>query len=181
MPLKRRRTYSLPALIATLVLIGLVQWFDITLPLNQSSGTVPEGLYQVERVIDGDTIVVFDGTKNETVRLIGINTPETVDPRRPVECFGKEASEVAHRLLDNARVRLEFDASQGERDKYQRVLAYVFLEDGTFFNKYMIEEGYAYEYTYNIPYVYQEEFTQAQQLAETNGKGLWADGTCVTE
>ncbi len=141
--------------------------------------TATQAYYSVRRVIDGDTIVVdMDGTK-ETVRLIGINTPETVDPRRPVQCFGKEASLKASAVLSDTRVRIETDPSQGERDKYGRLLAYVFLADGTSFNRMMVSEGYAYEYTYNTPYKYQQEFKQAQKEAQASAKGLWAPGVCT--
>lgn len=143
--------------------------------------TTQSNLYAVSSVIDGDTIqVVIDG-KKETLRLIGIDTPETVDPRKPVQCFGKEASAKAKSLLSGKSVRLEADPTQGERDKYQRLLRYVFLEDGTNFNKLMISEGYAYEYTYNTPYKYQSEFKQAQKEAEASKFGLWADNACPTD
>lgn len=135
-------------------------------------------LYTVSSVVDGDTIKVVRGNEQETLRLIGIDTPETVDPRKPVQCFGKEASTKAKSLLSGKSVRLEADPTQGERDKYQRLLRYVFLEDGTSFNKLMISEGYAYEYTYNTPYKYQSEYKQAQKEAETNKRGLWADNAC---
>ncbi|KKP33244.1 MAG: hypothetical protein A2312_00360 [Candidatus Staskawiczbacteria bacterium RIFOXYB2_FULL_32_9] len=135
-------------------------------------------LYEVVKVVDGDTINVNINGKVETLRLIGINTPETVDPRKAVICFGKEASDKAKQLLTNKKVRLEGDATQGERDKYQRLLRYVWLEDGTFFNKLMISEGYAFEYTYDTIYKYQAEFKQAEISARTSKKGLWADNVC---
>lgn len=137
------------------------------------------GLYKVVKVIDGDTIAVEIDNKTETVRLIGINTPETVDPRKPVECFGKEASNKAKGILTGKNVKLETDISSGERDKYGRLLRYVFLEDGANFNKLMISEGYAYEYTYNAPYKYQDEFKKAEQEAKEAKKELWADGICM--
>lgn len=136
--------------------------------------------FKVIKVIDGDTINVEINEKVETLRLIGIDSPETVDPRKPVQCFGKEASAKAKSLLSGKSVRLESDPTQGERDKYQRLLRYVFLEDGTNFNKLMISEGYAHEYTYNIPYKYQSEFKQAQKEAGENKRGLWADNACLT-
>lgn len=150
-------------------------------PVHANVESVPSEAaptYPVIKVVDGDTIVVRIGTLNETLRLIGINTPETVDPRKPVECFGKEASNRAKELLTGKRVRLEADPTQGERDKYQRLLRYVFLEDGTFFNQKMIEDGFAYEYTYNLPYKYQEEFKAAQAAAREAKRGLWADNAC---
>jgi len=133
--------------------------------------------YEVVRVVDGDTVDVSMDGKVERLRLIGINTPETVDPRKPVECFGKEASNKAKDILSGKKVFLENDSSQGERDKYDRLLRYVFLEDGTSFNSLMIKEGYAYEYTYDLPYKYQAEFKQAQKEAETSRAGLWGN-TC---
>lgn len=146
-------------------------------PSTQSS-IASTTLYSVVKVVDGDTIHIDIDGKKETVRLTGMNTPETVDPRRPVECFGKEASAKAKELLDGQQVRIETESSQGERDKYGRLLGYVTREDGLLFNKYMISEGYAYEYTYRLPYKYQAEFRTAQKEAEAAGRGLWAPGVC---
>ena len=134
--------------------------------------------HRVAKVVDGDTIDVEIDGQVKRVRLIGVNTPETVDPRRPVECFGREASNKAKELLAGKRVRLEVDPSQDERDRYGRLLRYVFLEDGRNFNKLMIEEGYAYEYTYEQPYKYQAEFREAHIEAASNKRGLWSDDTC---
>lgn len=135
-------------------------------------------LYSVVKVVDGDTLAVEIDGKQEVLRLIGINTPETVDPRKPVECFGKEASNKAKEILTGKKVSLESDPTQGELDKYNRLLRYVYLEDGTNFNKMMIEEGYAYEHTYNTPYKYQSDFKDAQKKAESEKKGLWRDDAC---
>lgn len=138
-------------------------------------------LYLVTSVVDGDTIKVNIDGVTKTLRLIGIDTPETVDPRKPVQCFGVEASNRTKQLLLNKKVRLEADPTQGELDKYNRLLRYVYLEDGTSFNKKMISDGYAYEYTYNTPYKYQAEFKQAQIDAKNSKLGLWADGACTTQ
>lgn len=147
-------------------------------PIKNIKTTIPNNFFQVVKVIDGDTILVDIEGKNRSVRLIGINAPETDDPRKKVECFGKEAKEKAIDLLTDKKVNLKSDPTQADKDKYGRLLRYVFLEDGTNFNKLMIEEGYAFEYTYNIPYQYQKEFKLAQKQAEENKKGLWADGIC---
>jgi len=146
-------------------------------PANTQSVT----LYNVIKVVDGDTIDVSINGKTKRLRLIGINTPETVDPRTVVQCFGKEASDKAKELLTGKKVSLEADSTQGELDKYSRLLRYVFLEDGTNFNLYMIKEGYAYEYTYSTPYKYQVEFKAAQVYAKANNKGLWSPSTCNGE
>lgn len=134
--------------------------------------------YSVTDIVDGDTIKISMDGSEETLRLIGIDTPETVDPRKPVQCFGKEASNKAKELLSGQRVRIEADPTQDTRDKYGRLLAYVYRDDGLFFNKTMIEQGYAYEYTYDVPYKFQSEFKTAEQTAKTNQRGLWSSSTC---
>ncbi len=174
------------------IFIAVLMLLGISIPLSapgssesstqatQSTSTsiASTTLYAVLKVVDGDTIHIDIDGKKETVRLIGINTPETVDPRRPVECFGKEASNKAKELLTERKVRIETEASQGERDKYGRLLGYIYRDDGLLFNKFMIEEGYADEYTYRLPYKYQTEFKAAQKSAENGKKGLWAPGAC---
>lgn len=131
---------------------------------------------KVLRVIDGDTIEVSLNNKKEMVRLIGIDAPETMDPRKTVECFGKEASNKTKEILTGKTIILESDPTQGNRDKYQRLLRYVILEDGTNFNKLMISEGFAHEYTYQSnPYKYMEEFKNAQRDAREKNLGLWGN------
>lgn len=146
---------------------------------DENTVNTDETLYDVVKVVDGDTIAINMNGSKETIRLIGIDTPETVDPRKPVQCFGIEASNKAKELLTGKRVRLETDPTQGERDKYNRLLRYVFLEGGTNFSELMIREGYAHEYTYNLPYKYQEQFKQAENEARIAKRGLWADDACA--
>lgn len=140
-----------------------------------------DGWYAVDRVVDGDTIRVLTTEGSQAVRLIGIDTPEVVDPRRPVECFGREASEAAKRLLADQRVRLVSDNSQSDSDRYQRWLRYVYLEDGRMVNLLMLQEGYASEYTYDQPYLHRDTFRQAEQQARQAGRGLWSDQACLSE
>jgi micrococcal nuclease len=135
--------------------------------------------YIVTNVVDGDTVDVLMNGETKRLRLIGVDTLETKDPRKPVQCFGKEASAFTTSKLLNQKVTLESDASQGELDKYSRLLRYVILSDGTNFNKLLISEGYAHEYTYRTAYKYQAEFKAAQADAEANKRGLWADDTCA--
>lgn len=146
--------------------------------LGDATNAIASVSATVTKVVDGDTIRVSINGESKTIRLIGINTPETVDPRREVECFGKEASNRAKELLTDKTIFLESDDSQGNTDKYDRLLRYVLLEDGTNFNERMIAEGYAYEYTYDLPYKYQSDFKRAQIEARELKKGLWADETC---
>lgn len=140
----------------------------------------PKSLYDVVKVIDGDTIDVSIDGKTERIRLIGVDTPEVVDPRKPVQCFGKEASAKVHKLLDGKKVSLEDDKSQGDKDKYSRLLRYAFTEDGINVALEVISSGYGHEYTYDLPYKYQVDFKSAQKFAEKNGLGLWALDACVT-
>jgi micrococcal nuclease len=134
---------------------------------------------RVVRVIDGDTVAVEIGGKPEHLRLIGLNTPESVDPRRPVQCFGREASAHAKALLPpGTRVTLERDPVQGDRDRYRRLLRYLFLPDGRNFAEAMIAEGFGLEYTYRLPYRYQTAFREAQRDAQRAARGLWSQAAC---
>jgi micrococcal nuclease len=131
----------------------------------------------VSRVVDGDTIKVMIQGKEDTVRLIGMDAPETVNPEKTTQCFGKESSDKAREILIGKSIILESDSTQGDKDEYGRLLRYIFLLDGTDFDEFMISEGYAYEYTFkNSPYKYRHEFIQAQKKAKKERKGLW--GSC---
>ena len=126
--------------------------------------------YAVRRVVDGDTIVM---TGIGTVRLIGVDTPETVDPRRPVQCFGREASAYLRARLDGVDVRLEYDTAR--HDRYRRTLAYVYLRDGTFVNAAIVRDGYGVAYT-RFPFRHLESFRRLEREARESGRGLW--GAC---
>jgi len=123
----------------------------------------------VVRVVDGDTLIL-DGS--ERIRLIGVDTPESVDPRRPVQYFGKEATAFTRQMVEGRRVRLDYD--EDRRDRYGRTLAYVFLEDGTFLNAEIIRQGYGHAYT-RFPFRYMEEFRAYEHEARENHRGLWAE------
>ncbi len=160
---------------------------DMETSSNESNAEVvipeiAEGVWYILRVVDGDTVIAVDHMKKEfRVRLLGVDTPESVHPSQPVECFGVEASEYLKRLLQGKMVQFEQDASQGLVDKYDRTLAYLFLEDGTFINEKIIRDGYAHEYTYTagVPYVHQALFIEAERDAKLQSRGLWAPGVCV--
>lgn len=136
------------------------------------------GMYRVASVSDGDTIKVEIVGKTETVRLIGIDTPETNDPRTEVQCFGAVASNKAKELLDSNLVRLEADGQSDDRDRYGRLLRYVYLENGTHINQYMVENGYAFAYTL-FPNSKLENFRQWESEARANNRGLWSG--CVID
>lgn len=127
----------------------------------------------VTKVVDGDTIQISTG---QTVRFIGIDTPETVDPRRPVGCFGKEASNEVKELLSGKEVILQKDVS--DTDKYNRLLRYIYLplNDGQylFVQDYLVREGYATVLTYPPDVKYDKQLLGAQRYAKENTKGLWS-------
>ncbi|MFM8350911.1 MAG: thermonuclease family protein [Actinomycetales bacterium] len=134
----------------------------------------------MSRVVDGDTLVVTRAGQRQRVRLIGIDTPESVRPETPVECFGPEAAAFATEVLQGREVTLESDPSQGDLDAYDRRLAYVWYSarpgQQTLFNAQAIEAGMAREYTYSEPYQWRDEFIAAQDAAQSSGLGLW--GAC---
>jgi len=143
--------------------------------LGRLSGKEPESkYYQVIRVIDGDTFRVDDGSeKGMAVRLIGIDAPETRRTRRKeVGFFAEESGEYLSSLILGKSVRLEFDVDTF--DHYHRVLAYVFLRDGTFLNARLLREGYAVVLTVPPNVRYAEQFVKLARRAREKGRGLWA-------
>lgn len=124
-------------------------------------------LVKVVNVVDGDTIKVETG---ETVRYIGIDTPETVHPDKPVQCYGKEASNKNTELVEGKVVELEKDVS--EKDKYGRLLRYIWLDD-VLINEVLVREGYAQSSTYPPDVKYQDRIVEAQRQAREVQKGLW--------
>lgn len=136
---------------------------DAIKPIN-----VLENVVKVTRVIDGDTIEIEGG---ERVRYIGIDTPETMDPRKPVQCFGTESSKKNKDLVEGKTVRLEKDIT--DRDKYNRLLRYVWLND-TLINLALVKGGFAYSYSYPPDIKYQDKFVTAQKEAREAKVGLWS-------
>lgn len=134
----------------------------------------------VTRVVDGDTIHVDIGGEDVTVRLIAIDTPETVKPGSPVDCFGPQASRFAQHRLAGRRVTLELDQAQPRQDRYGRLLAYVWVEGPgglSLFNLEAVEAGYAEELQYGPrPGAWQAELRAAEERAMAEARGRW--GTC---
>ncbi|MCC7522793.1 thermonuclease family protein [Candidatus Uhrbacteria bacterium] len=135
----------------------------------------------ITRVVDGDTVEARLDTGDEaTVRLLGINTPETVDPRRPVECFGKEASNYMKQMVDGQRVRLDADTQADDIDKYGRLLRNIVLDDGTDINARMVRDGYAYAYIdFPLNKNRKAELVRLEEEARTAERGLWSQETCA--
>jgi micrococcal nuclease len=139
---------------------------------NNEVVTSDEIYYPIKKFVDGDTFWIDDGSKKgKKIRLIGVDTPETRHPTKGVEYYGREASDYVKNLLTNKRVRLEFDVKK--TDRYGRLLAYVYLEDGTFLNASLVENGYAQVSTFppNVKYV--DLFLSLQKKARKHNKGLW--------
>ncbi len=126
---------------------------------------------KVIRVVDGDTIDVrFSNGATSRVRFIGVNTPETVHPQKPVEKYGKEASNYTKKRLTNQTVTLEFDV--GVKDKYGRFLAYVWVGK-ELYNETLVQDGYARVMTIQPNVKYQQRFITAERKARLQKKGLW--------
>lgn len=154
----------------TVVLSGVVGYF---FPHRPAIKEVPT-FYKVVEIVDGDTIKVEMNHQIETVRLLGVNTPEVSNPNKPEECFGKEASAKAKELLTNKEVYLVPDLQSSDRDKYDRLLRYVFLPDGKFINADLIKEGYAFNYIYE-PFQFMKQFDYLEKQAKENKLGLWSN------
>ena len=139
---------------------------------RESGNKIPEKRLVI-RVIDGDTIVV---SPNEKVRLIGVDTPETVHPKKAVQCFGKDAKEFTRSMVERRIIHLVLDesnAARNHKDRYGRTLAYVYFDDGTMLNAELIRRGYAHAYT-RFPFRHVVEFRQLERIARSQAVGLWA-------
>lgn len=166
----KRITRKTMVSLATALAVLTVVLFDVVLNPPKEESLSEES--HVLRVVDGDTIELESKQK---VRYIGIDTPETIDPRRPVGCFGREASSKNKELVEGKDVRLVKDIS--ETDKYGRLLRYVYVGD-IFVNEYLVREGYARASSYPPDVRYRDLFREAEADARINKRGLWADGVC---
>ena len=163
--------------ISGLTIIGL-SLFSVGLSLGrwQNVGSIlhtsAPNTYLVTKVDDGDTIVVAMPSGQETVRLLGVDTPETKDPRKPIQCFGQSASRHTTALTLGKQVRLEADPINDDRDKYKRLLRYVYLPDGSMLNTALVRDGYAFAYTV-FPLTKVDEFVALEKEARRANRGLW--------
>ena len=158
-------------LLLSLAVVLYVRSDGIKLNLHFGGKNQP-GYYKVEQFIDGDTIAVGMNGNTEIVRMIGIDTPETHRPNTPVQCFGSEAANYTKSLIGVRSVRLEADALNTNRDRYGRLLRYVYLPDGTLIESRLISEGYGFAYT-SFPFSKAEEFKTLENSAKAAGRGLW--------
>jgi len=122
---------------------------------------------------DCDTIVVDMNGVKERIRLIGIDTPEKNHPEKPVQCFSQAASDFTKDLIGRNRVRLEADPTNDNRDRYDRLLRYVYLPDNTLVNAEVVKQGYGFAYT-SFPFQKMDEFRAFERQARENSLGLWS-------
>jgi micrococcal nuclease len=169
----RALTYSLAAVLAAVLAVVLALAARRGLPSPAHPGPVG-GEATVVRVVDGDTVVVQVGGAEESVRLIGIDTPESVARDRPDECYGPEASDRLRALLPaGTTVRLTRDVEP--RDVYDRLLAYVQRSsDGLFVNAAQVADGFAEAKDYPPNTAYRDDFELAERTARQAGSGLWS-------
>jgi micrococcal nuclease len=179
MRLNKRQRKQLISLILALIIIGLgmvserLGWNVAQQPVvQQINQTTAAGTYKVISVEDGDTIVVDMAGKPERVRFIGVDTPEVKDPRKPVQCFGRAASSFTKQTVGPNSVRLEADPENSNRDRYNRLLRYVYLPDNTLLNAKLIEEGYGFAYV-GFPFTKKAEFKALETQARKQNRGLW--------
>jgi len=166
----RKRTWIPTRLLFVIILFASVISGEA---LWTFSGGDPRGEWVlVTKVVDGDTVSVGRGWRSTTVRLIGVDTPETVHPEKPVEFLGPEASEFTKKQLEGKKVYLEVEPSN-YYDNYGRLLSYVFLQDGTLFYVELIKQGYA-RVVAPSPFHRYKEFRSYEQETRVKGLGLWA-------
>lgn len=169
----KRHISLLLALVALFVWFGQRQgWF-----MSAAKGveTNQPGLYSINHFVDGDTIAVDMNGTSETIRFIGVDTPETHKPNTPVQCYGPAAAAFTKNTIGSQKVRLASDSRSTNRDRYNRLLRYVYLPDGTLLNEKLIQEGYGFYYPY-FPFTKSAQFNADEQSAIAAHKGLW--GNC---
>lgn len=157
-----------------LIVIGIAAHrFGWIKPLNPATFMHFEpGSYAVKKFVDGDTIIVDMNGTEETVRFIGVDTPETHKPNTPVQCYGPDAAAYTKQRIGNTKVRLVSDSLTTDRDRYNRLLRYVVLEDGTYLNQELINKGYAFAYAF--PFANLRKYANTMEDARNAHRGLWA-------
>lgn len=181
MGMRRRKRIVKSLLISVVVLlISVAQRQGYLKPIEQAAVKNQPGLYSVDHFTDGDTLSVNMNGTIEKVRFIGVDTPETHDPRKEVQCFGQAAADFTKKLIGENKLRLQADPLNTDRDRYNRLLRYVFLPDGRLVNAEIIKQGYGFAYTH-FPFTKLDEFKSYQKEAETTNLGLWGSCDVTTE
>ncbi|HEX5394977.1 MAG TPA: thermonuclease family protein [Candidatus Saccharimonadales bacterium] len=157
--------------LTAVAILAILQISKIKLP----AAKVQPGLYDVTKFVDGDTISVNMNGTEETIRFIGVDTPETHRPETPVQCFGPQAADYTKSLIGRNKVRLEADPLNTNRDRYGRLLRYVYLPDNTLVEAQLIKNGYGFAYI-SFPFEKRDEFAGYETAAKNDNLGLW--GNC---
>jgi len=168
----RKRATAITSILTAAILAAVSLLYGQAPQFNLQAPAITPGFYKVTHITDGDTIEVDMAGTTEKIRMIGVDTPETKKPNAPVQCFGPEASEFTKKTLTGTSVRLEADATNDNRDRYGRLLRYVYMQDGSLFQEKLIAQGYSFAYTI-FTFQKAENFTKLQHQAQQAKVGLW--------
>jgi len=171
----RRRSKILSLIISIIIVVIAMTQSGWLTNAGQTVQQNDPGLYSIDHYVDGDTIAVNMNGSIETVRFIGVDTPETHKPNTPVQCYGPEAADHTKQTITSAggKVRLQADPLDTNRDRYGRLLRYVYLPDGTLLDEQIIKQGYGFAYL-SFPFSKKDQFAADQQAAQAAKAGLWA-------
>jgi micrococcal nuclease len=183
--LSKKNISLITTVLALVIAFGQTQgWWQFAQPaadtVTQSASENQPGLYAIDHFIDGDTISVKMNGKAESVRMIGVDTPETHKPNTPVQCYGPAASAYTKNLIGDNKVRLEADPTNQNRDRYNRLLRYVYLPNNKLVNRELVANGYGFAYT-SFPFQKKAEFVTLEKQAKDAAKGLWGNCTVTVE
>lgn len=172
--MSRRQRLLLAAFVVVVIIVVATQsgWLGSS---AKTASRFQPGLYSVRQFVDGDTIVVDMNGSPETIRFIGVDTPETHKPNTPVQCYGMEAAAYTKSLIGDSRVRLQADSLDTNRDRYGRLLRYIYLPDGTLVDEVLVQRGYGFAYL-SFPFEKAAQFAADQASAQRAKVGLW--GAC---
>jgi micrococcal nuclease len=175
MPRYTRHQKTLTAILVSIILFGLYLLLQPRSAIKQAITSNDPGLYTINHFVDGDTIAVNMNGNVEKVRFIGIDTPETHKPNTPVQCYGPAAAAFTKSTIGSQKVKLIADSQSTNRDRYNRLLRYVYLADGTDVNELLVTTGHAFYYPY-FPFTKSDQFAADQASAKAASLGLW--GNC---
>jgi len=169
----RRRKVSILSLLLALAVI-IISQSGLVKDVSQTAQQTNPGLYTINHYVDGDTIAVNMNGSVETVRFIGVDTPETHKPNTPVQYYGPQAADHTKQAISRfGKVRLEADPLDTNRDRYGRLLRYVYLPDGTLMDEQIIKQGYGFAYL-SFPFSKKDQFAADEAAAQKAKLGLWA-------
>ncbi len=175
MALYSRRHTPLAATMFSLLLFSMYLLAQSHSSISKTVAQDDPGTYTINHFVDGDTIAINMNGNVENVRFIGIDTPETHKPNTPVQCYGPAAAAYTKAMIGSQKVRLEADSLSTNRDRYNRLLRYIYLPDGTLLNEKLVQTGHAFYYPY-FPFTKSIAFEADQTAAKSQNLGLW--GNC---